>query len=89
MFGSDATLQLQGPPYKSVFGGRRGDQALSEIPIAPGKTGGWRVEEEFVKAIRGEGEITHTPFDQGVRYMEFTDAVTRSAQTGNAVYLPL
>ena len=39
----------------------------------------------FVNAIRGREKITHTNFDDGVRYMEFTDAVTKSATTGQTV----
>ena len=41
------------------------------------------------KAIRGEEQITRTPFDVGVQYMEFTEAVARSSQTGQAISLPL
>jgi hypothetical protein len=29
------------------------------------------------------------PFETGVHYMEWTEAVIRSAHTGQAVYLPL
>jgi hypothetical protein len=29
------------------------------------------------------------PFETGVHYMEWTEAVIRSAQTGQAIYLPL
>ena len=47
------------------------------------------MEEEFINAIRGEEQVTHTPFDIGVQYMEFTEAVTRSSQTGEAISLPL
>jgi predicted dehydrogenase len=47
------------------------------------------VEEEFVNAIRGREHVTRTPFQVGVHYMEWTEAVTRSAQTGRAVSLPL
>ena len=43
------------------------------------------VEEEFVNAIRGREKIARTSFEDGVRYMEFTDAVTRSATTGQTV----
>ena len=49
---------------------------------------GWRVEEEFVNAIRGREKIARTGFEDGVRYMEFTDAVTRSAATGQTVDVP-
>jgi hypothetical protein len=34
-------------------------------------------------------KVTRTRFEDGVRYMEFTEAVTRSAQSGQAVNLPL
>lgn len=89
LFGSEGTLRLEGPPSLSIYGGRRGDSQLAEIPIPPEKQGSWRVEEEFVNAIRGKEKVTRTPFEVGVQYMEFTEAVTRSAQTGKAVALPL
>ena len=89
IFGTDGTISLQGPPFNKVLAGKRGDESLSEVAISPEKRGKWRVEEEFIRAIRGEEPVTHTPFDIGVQYMEFTEAVTRSAQTGQAVALPL
>ena len=58
------------------------------IAIRPEMGGDWRVEEEFINAIRGLEEITHTSFQDGVRYMEFTEAVTRSAQSGKKINLP-
>ena len=70
---------------RRLSGGRRGDKTLSEIPIPAERRIGWRVEEEFVNAIRGREKITRTTFTDGVLYMEFTDAVTRSAATGQAV----
>ena len=54
-----------------LFGGRRDSQALQEIDIAPEKAGSWRVEEEFIGAIRGEEEILLTDFATAVKYMEF------------------
>ena len=65
--------------------GRRGDKALSEIAIPDDLRIGWSVEEEFVSAIRGTETITRTTFEDGVRYMEFTDAVTKSAASGQSV----
>jgi predicted dehydrogenase len=84
IFGSDGTLRLE-VDAKRLSGGRRGDKALYEIPIAPEVRVGWRVEEEFVNAIRGREKISRTTFEDGVRYMEFTDAVARSAATGHTV----
>ena len=87
-FGTEGTLWLDASTM-TLHGGRRGDDKLSEIEIPREKQGAWRVEEEFINAIRGTEEITHTTFADGVKYMEFTEAVTRSAQTGKAVQLPL
>ena len=72
-----------------LFGGRKSDSNLSEIEIKSELQGSWRVEEEFINAIRGKEAITHTTFEDGVRYMEFTEAVTRSSQSGEKIYLPL
>ena len=51
--------------------------------------GGWRVEAEFVDAIRDGATVTHTNFDDGVKYMEFTEAVNVSLAEGRRVELPL
>lgn len=86
LFGSEGTIRYA---ENSLYGGKRGDSVLAEIPIPEHEAGGWRVEEEFVSAIRGQEKITHTPPETGVKYMEFTEAVTRSMQTGQAIALPL
>ena len=67
---------------------RRGDGELREISIPAEHRIGWRVEEEFVNAIRGRERVAHTTFEDGVRYMEFTDAVARSAASGQAAEVP-
>ncbi len=82
--GTEGTLRLEADA-KRLSGGRRGDKALSEIPIPAERRIGWRVEEEFVNAVRGREKVTHTNFEDGVRYMEFTDAVAKSAASGQAV----
>ena len=87
LYGSEGTLYVD--QQQNVFGGKRGDQQLSEIPNPPETHAHWRVEEEFISAIRGDEEVSRTPFAVGVHYMEFTEAVTRSAQTGQAISLPL
>ena len=88
LYGSDGTLRLQGGSL-ALYGGRRGEHQLSEIPMPPEKLDDWRVESDFIGAIRGENQVTLTPFEDGVRYMEFTEAVARSYMTGQAVSLPL
>jgi predicted dehydrogenase len=64
-------------------------QQWEEIPIPPEKAGSWRVEADFIEAIRDGKPIVLTSFRTGVAYMEFTEAVARSARTGQAVKLPL
>ena len=87
LYGSEGTIRVDSA--LNVYGGRRGDSQLSEIPNPENRQAVWRVEEEFCNAIRGQEKVTRTPFDIGVHYMEFTEAVTRSAQLGEAVSLPL
>ena len=84
LFGTEGTLRLEADARR-LSGGRRGDKALSEIAIPDDLRIGWRVEEEFVNAIRGTETITRTTFEDGVRYMEFTDAVAKSAASGQSV----
>ena len=86
LFGSEGTLRYC---ENVLYGGRQGDTALEEIPIPDHEAGSWRVEEEFVNAIRGLEQISHTPTETGVKYMEFTEAVTCSMQTGQTIALPL
>ncbi|MBX3012454.1 MAG: Gfo/Idh/MocA family oxidoreductase [Caldilineaceae bacterium] len=86
LFGSEGTLRFSD---NKLFGGKKGDKALGEIAIPATEAGAWRVEDEFIQAIRGQEEITHTNFEDGVKYMEFTEAVTRSMQTGRTIALPL
>ena len=86
VFGSNGTLRFSG---NKLYGGQKDDAEITEIDIPESEAGAWRVEEEFVNAIRGGEVITHTDFDTGVKYMEFTEAVTRSMQSGTAITLPL
>jgi predicted dehydrogenase len=86
LFGSEGTLRFAA---NKLYGGRRGDAALAPIEIDPEEEGAWRVEEEFVNAIRGLEAVKLTTFEDGVRNMEFNEAVVRSMQTGTFVSLPL
>jgi predicted dehydrogenase len=93
MFGSEGTLNydlesdlLTGLRFKNGAG-----QAmdLEPIEIPPQRRGGWRVEADFVESIRSGAPVRFTDFPSGVSYMEFTEAVARSAEAGEAVELPL
>ena len=88
LFGTEGTIHLDARTM-TLSGGKPGDRALTEIVIDPQKEDSWRVEEEFINAIRGLEPVTRTSFQDGVAYMEFTEAVTRSAQAKRPVALPL
>jgi predicted dehydrogenase len=75
LFGTEATLLFRDG---ELLGCKAGNTEFSRIPIPAGEAGGWRVEEEFINAIRGIEEITHTTFEDGVKYMKFTEAVHQS-----------
>ena len=91
IYGTEGVLELvqDADGQLGLHGGRRGDDGLSPIDIAAEKKGGWRVEEEFINAIRGVEPVTHTDFVTGLRYMEWTDAVAASLHSRETVTLPL
>ncbi|MEC8773757.1 MAG: Gfo/Idh/MocA family oxidoreductase [Pseudomonadota bacterium] len=91
IFGSEGTLRLYQAPggQTTLAAGKRGDKRLKDVKIPKSKQGVWRVEEEFINAIRGKEEITHTDFATAVKYMEWTDAVTMSLRHREVVKLPL
>ena len=67
----------------------RTERELTPLPIPEPLKGGWQVEADFIAAIRGERPVTHTTFEIGVKYMEFTEAVARSSRHQSPVELPL
>lgn len=83
VFGSEGTLRFAGGV---LSGGRRGDKSLEPLAPLPSEAhDGWRVEAEFVGAIRGREPVRLTDFATGVRYMAFTEAVTHSLREGRLV----
>ncbi len=89
LYGTEGTLKANFRPRDQLWGGCRGDSELREIDVPSDEQGGWRVEAEFIGAIRGDEPVRYTDFETGVRYMEFTEAVATSVTTGRAVQLPL
>lgn len=70
-------------------GAQKNGGGFKEIAVPDELAGKWRVEEEFINAIRGIEPVKLTPFATGVKYMEFTEAVARSMASGEKVALPL
>jgi len=95
-FGIDSQVEAYGSEgtliYKlgsdTILGAKAGDKGLAEIPIPADEAREWTVEKDFVDAILG-GEQGDTSFYDGVKYMEFTEAVARSVERGAVVNLPI
>ena len=88
--GTEGTIRLVNESGSlALYSGQRNDAQMSKVDIPGDKVGGWRVEEEFINAIRGIEPVTHTDFTTGVKYMEWTDAVAHALNLGEKVGLPL
>jgi predicted dehydrogenase len=86
LYGTDGIARFTEDRLEAM---QRGEAALEEVVIPKEHRKEWRVEEEFIGAIRGAETVRLTTFEDGVRYMEFTDAVHESILSGRSVSLPL
>lgn len=90
LYGSRGTIKVVfGGQNEKVFAGYHSHSELKELELAPETRGGWRVEAEFIGAIRGEEPVQYTTFADAVRYMEFTEAVSLSIEQQKPVLLPM
>lgn len=89
IYGSRGTLKATFGPTEQIQIGQTGDSELKPLQLSDSERGGWRVEQEFIAAIRGEEPIRFTDFSTGLRYMEFTESVAHSIATAQPVDLPL
>jgi predicted dehydrogenase len=89
LFGSEGALHYDLQADRVYVAGRADGGAVREVPVPADKAGGWRVEADFVQSIREGTPVRLTDFETGLAYMEFTEAVARSARTGETVALPL
>lgn len=87
LYGSEGTLRADFQAQTVHLAPRRAEGFTDITPPRAGWTG-WRVEEEFAGAIRGTERVRFTTFEDGVRYMDFTEAVARSAAERRTVDLP-
>ncbi len=76
IFGTKGKLVLRKERLSLELNGK------SPIEIQVPKGDCWRVEEEFINAIRDIEEVKFTRFEDGIRYMAFTEAVWESMQSG-------
>jgi predicted dehydrogenase len=88
MHGSEGTLIASLAANASDIQGARKGEELRQIPVPPEERREWLAEAEFIRAIREGGPVT-PDFYEGLKYMEFTEAVWRSSEEGRSVELPL
>ncbi|WP_397570866.1 Gfo/Idh/MocA family protein [Schlesneria sp. T3-172] len=89
LYGTAGTIKVVFGEKETLYAGRVGQEGLREITIPAERLGEWRVEAEFIGAIRGSEAVQRTTFPDGLKYMEFSEAVDRSATTSTPVDLPL
>ncbi|RLS51300.1 MAG: gfo/Idh/MocA family oxidoreductase [Planctomycetota bacterium] len=89
LYGTRGTVKIVFGAREQVFTGHHSQSELREIDIPAAERGGWRVEAEFIGAIRGQEPVKYTTFADGVRYMEFTEAVGESLRRQVPIALPL
>ncbi|MGV3720804.1 MAG: Gfo/Idh/MocA family protein [Actinomycetota bacterium] len=87
LYGTEGSLHYD-LDTDEITGGRSGDAQASPIPIPPQLVREWTVEADFIRAVRA-GTPVEPSFRDGLQYMEFTEAVYRSSETGRATSLPL
>jgi len=62
-----------------VQAAKLGDRAPHVVDVPPELEGEWRVEEDFVAAVKSKGRVLpHPNFEEGLRYMRVVQAVSDS-----------
>lgn len=84
LFGSAGTLVVDFTAQEISL---RTETHEERVVPRPDERGEWQVEAEFIGAIRGQNDVRLNDVATAVRYMEFTDAVRRSAAEGRRIGL--
>ena len=69
----------------AIVGGHVGDDALAVMPIPPEHDNPWRVEEEFVRLVRGDTAEPSFSFVDGIANMEYLEAAYYAGVEGRRV----
>lgn len=88
IYGTDGTI-VYNFTRDTIHAARRGEPGLAEIPLGPDRRE-WTVEQDFIHAVRTNDRSRIEPtFEQGLKYMEFLEAVWLSHEQGRTITLPL
>ena len=87
VFGSQGTLTYDFSSDR-MSGGRLGEKAATDIAIPAELEQRWRVEEDFIAAVRSPASIEPQPsFAQGLQYMRVVQAVADSVALGSEIQI--
>jgi predicted dehydrogenase len=86
LYGSDGTV-VYVAKGDTIMAGHLEDDELAAMPIPPEHDNPWRVEEEFVRLVRGEIEQPSFTFADGVKNMEYLEAAYYASVEGRRVDL--
>ena len=78
IYGDKGTLVYDFATDK-VRAGKYGGKELHDVDLTPELTSEWRVEDDFIAAVKSKGRMRpHPDFEDGVRYMRVVQAVADS-----------
>jgi predicted dehydrogenase len=87
IYGEDGTI-VYDQTRDQIFGARAGDDGLGEMTIPPELEDRWHVEEDFVALVRGEIAEARPSFLDGLKNIQYLEAVHRSSLEGIWIELP-
>ena len=87
LYGSEGTVVCK-QRGDMILAARAGEDELKQVPIPAEHDNPWRVEEEFVRLVRGEVTEANFTFADGVKNMEYLEAAYYAAVDGRRVDLP-
>lgn len=81
--GSEGSLRFDAQQTQLLFA-KAGSQEEKKITLSRSDSRGWQVEADFIQSIWQGTPVTLTSFEQGLRYMTFTEMVADSRARDSA-----
>lgn len=81
--GSKGALRFDAANTSLMFA-QAGSAEEKKLTLSRDQSRGWQVEADFVRSIREGAPVELTSFEQGVRYMKFTELVGQSLEQNAA-----
>jgi predicted dehydrogenase len=88
IFGSEGVIRYL-TATDTILIGKNSDSALTELKLKPEEERRWTAEADFIAAVRAGSRDVEPSFTDGLKYMEMTEAIFRSIESGKTVSLPL